>query len=424
MFAISEGINSSTKELIDETRVELFVYPKSANPMIQELSSYADMDDGRELARNMVEGNPSIRAASPWLIESLYATTNEVNDEGKSNKGTPWDTIPKVYSFTGKGYVPALQGDFGGIDWISGDEMPTATDPFYANGTYDGGTSSENFTHEIVLNKFLAELLDVKAGDTIYINSIGLPLDINVSTYNSWLANATWFKVYGIMLEKYEAPSMLSGLMHLSELQYLTGKHRYLDFIGQPHSDAVNEIYVDLHNPSDKEEVKRWLTEDFEDHRKISVLTSDELTAEFNSFLDIFKGFSTMIIIITSAVVMLFISTIMMISVREQGREIGMLRAIGISKSTIIKYILMESVLICMLGFLFGVILGYIGSGILEEIIINTQDEIPVGIEITSITYDLVLQVSLITLAIGVLASLVPAAWASKLTPVESIRKI
>jgi ABC-type lipoprotein release transport system permease subunit len=424
MFSISEGINSSTKELIEETQIELFVYPEASNPILQEFTKYLDLEGGRDLAQSMREGNPSIRAASPILVEGLFISSGVVDETAKGKISVGKDEyLPRIVSVTGKGYVPELLGDYGAIDWVAGNEIPTASDPFYANGSYSGGTNSERFTHEIVLNKHLADLMDVGVGDIIYANSVGLPLLITNSSFDSWKANATWFEVYGIVIERYEPPSILSAGMHLSELQYLTGKHK-VNLFGVIRTDFVNEIYIDLHDPSEKDEVKRWLEEDFEGKNKITVLTSEELAGEFNSFLDIFKGFSTMIIVITSLVVVLFISTIMVISVREQGREIGMLRAIGISKSTIIKYIVIESVFICILGFILGIILGYAGAGMLDDIIRNTEDDIPVGIEITTITPDLIIQVSLITFVIGILASVTPAVWAARLQPVESIRKI
>jgi putative ABC transport system permease protein len=113
-----------------------------------------------------------------------------------------------------------------------------------------------------------------------------------------------------------------------------------------------------------------------------------------------------------------------MISVRERSKEIGMLRAIGISKRTIIKYVLAESILVCMIGFIIGLSLGIVGADILDEFLKSTEEDIPVGVELTTVTPELVFQVSSITLLIGIMASLVPAAWASKLLPVESIRKI
>lgn len=421
MFAISEGINSSTKELIDETRIELFVYPESSNPILQEFTRYLDLNDGRELAAKIKESHPSIRAASPWLAEGLYVATNKL--ENQSEFTSESEEIPKIFSITGKGHVPELEGDFGGIEQISGTDLPTKNDPFYANGTYSGGTDSDNFTHEVVLNKFLAELLDISVGDVIFVSGLGPPIMLNNETYSYWLENSTWFKVNGIILETYEPPSLLSATMHLSELQYLTGKHRFVIF-NNVLKDFVNEIYVDLYDPADKKVVKNWLETEFEDKDKITVLTSDELTGEFNSFLDIFEGFSTMILIITTFVVILFVSTIMMISVQEQGKEIGMLRAIGISKSTIVKNILAESIMICLIGFIAGALLGIIGSSLLEDFIRSTEQEIPVGIEITTITPGLVLTVSFITIIIGILASIIPAIWASRLVPVESIRKV
>jgi ABC-type lipoprotein release transport system permease subunit len=421
MFSISEGINTSTKELIDETDIELFVFPPSSNPILQEFTKYLDLDSGRELAEKIREGNPKIRAASPWLTEGIYISNNIVEDNNLGASGD--EKQPKIYSITGKGYVPELQGNFGTIEQVTGTDLPTPSDPFFANGTYAGGYLSENFTHEIVLNKNLAEMMQVTVGDIVFVNSLGIPFIMDNSSYNTWLENSTWFEVQGIIIERTDAPSILSASMHLSELQYITGKHR-MNFFGAVLTDFVNEIYIDLYDPGDTSAVKKWLEEDFEDSNRISVITAGELANEFNSFLDIFKGFSTMIIIITSAVVILFISTIMMISVQEQRREIGMMRAIGISKSTVVRYILVESVVICLIGFIIGLVMGYVGSSVLEEIILSTEDTIPVGVELTTITPDLVFSVSFITILIGIIAGVVPAAWAANLAPVESIRKI
>lgn len=423
MYSIGEGINASTREIVEETNVDLFVYPKSANPILQEFTKYFDLNDGRKLAAKIREGNPAIKAASPWLAEGIHITSNVIDEGRLKNAKEGEEVLPSIYSVTGKGYVPELMGDFGGVDYYEGTDLLTQTDPFYANGTYAGGLKSENFTHEIVLNHNLASLLDVSIGDRVYVRGVGLPYEVNRKTYDAWIGNASWYIVQGIMVELYEPATILTAAMHLSELQYFTGKHR-VSIQNLVFTDYVNEIYVELYDQNDRAEVKHWLLNEFEDKDRITVITSDELTSELNSFLDIFRGFSDMIIIITSLVVVLFISTIMMISVQEQGHEIGMLRAIGISKKTIIKQILAESIVICLIGFVAGLIFGYVGADLLEEYILSTEGEIPAGVKLTKITPELILQVSFITLAIGILAGVIPALWASKVTPIRAIRKV
>jgi ABC-type lipoprotein release transport system permease subunit len=94
----------------------------------------------------------------------------------------------------------------------------------------------------------------------------------------------------------------------------------------------------------------------------------------------------------------------------------------GISKFTINKFILKESLLICIFGLVLGIIIGIIGSYALNQYIISTYTYIPANLRITVITPLLIIQITTITLIIALLASLAPSYWASKLKPADTIR--
>jgi putative ABC transport system permease protein len=401
MFSVGEGIKSSARDMVEETGVELFVVPKESHPLIQEFIGGFYLEDGRKLAAAMEDGNPKIRVAAPELIEYVYISKPPTEPDGN----------PIVAGVSTRGHLPVKEGHFGGAQVVKGSkELPTYGDPFYANGTYDGGTGSDNFTHELLISPALAKLVDADVGDRLYINPVALERN---TSYGYWLENATWFEVNGIKYHSHESQDSKTAIVHLSELQYITGKSQ---------GDIVSSIYIDLYDPDDAESVKKWLETEYVYKDEIEVSTQEEFWGEIYELMQVFEGFSTMVIIITAVVALLFIATVMMISVRERTREFGVLKAIGISNSTIFKMVLTESVILCIIASLAGLVIGIIGSGILDEYIRSTQDFIPHGLSITKVTPSLIVQIIIIALVIGITAGLLPAYWAGKLNPADTLR--
>jgi putative ABC transport system permease protein len=401
MFSVGEGIKSSARDMVEETGVELFVVPKESHPLIQEFIGGFYLEDGRKLAAAMEDGNPKIRVAAPELIEYVYISKPPTEPDGN----------PIVAGVSTRGHLPMMEGHFGGAQVVKGSkELPTYGDPFYANGAYDGGTGSDNFTHELLISPALAKLVDADVGDRLYINPVALERN---TSYGYWLENATWFEVKGIKYHSHESQDSKTAIVHLSELQYITGKSQ---------GDIVSSIYIDLYDPDDAESVKKWLETEYVYKDEIEVSTQEEFWGEIYELMQVFEGFSTMVIIITAVVALLFIATVMMISVRERTREFGVLKAIGISNSTIFKMVLTESVILCIIASLAGLVIGIIGSGILDEYIRSTQDFIPHGLSITKVTPSLIVQIIIIALIIGITAGLLPAYWAGKLNPADTLR--
>ncbi|GAB1349769.1 ABC transporter permease [Ignavibacteriales bacterium] len=104
------------------------------------------------------------------------------------------------------------------------------------------------------------------------------------------------------------------------------------------------------------------------------------------------------------------IMNIMFVSVKERTREIGVRKAIGAKRRTILLQFLMESSAICLLGGLVGLL-----NAVLLSMLVNQW--LP-----TSVQYDAVVIAIVISLIVGVLAGFAPAWQASKLDPVEALR--
>lgn len=104
------------------------------------------------------------------------------------------------------------------------------------------------------------------------------------------------------------------------------------------------------------------------------------------------------------------IMNIMFVSVKERTREIGLRKAIGAKRITILTQFLLESSVICLIGGIIGLIAAILLSFMLNQFF-------P-----TSVQYDVVILAIVISLLTGVVSGLAPAYTAAKLDPVDALR--
>ena len=112
---------------------------------------------------------------------------------------------------------------------------------------------------------------------------------------------------------------------------------------------------------------------------------------------------------------MLGIVNTLALSIIERTREVGLLRAIGLSRRQLRRMITLESVVISVLGALLGVVLG-IGFGV--ALMYALRDE---GLEVISIPWGQLVVFLLLSLVIGVLAAVLPARRAARLDVLRAI---
>jgi ABC-type antimicrobial peptide transport system permease subunit len=398
MFSISEGIENSSNEIIVRSGVDLLVAPKGSNVLL----ATGEFEDGRTLSANITESQPGIKYAYPVLRETMFVTANTTVDN---------EPYPRVSSILARGSHAEVNEIFSFAEVKEGGYLPTSGDPFYQEGTPIEDLNLDYFTHEILINDILADFLKVDLGDYVYL-STSLPESMN--NYPLWLEEETTiFQVKGIMYQSFEDEGEMSVTVHLSELQYVTGKYE---------KDKADLILIDLNNPDDAEEIQEWFNNDYENREKISVFTQDDIREDIAKITGAFQGFSQMVAIITTFVALLFISTIMMISVKERAREISVLRALGHSKSTIFKLVLTESILICVISFIIALVLGYIGVEFVNSYTLSIREGLPKDFRVALLTPTLALSAGGGAILIGVIAGLIPAYWASSVNIVDTLK--
>lgn len=103
---------------------------------------------------------------------------------------------------------------------------------------------------------------------------------------------------------------------------------------------------------------------------------------------------------------------IMLVSVTERTREIGIRKAIGANSRTIKNQFLTEAIVICQLGGILGIVLG-VGMGNLLSLAMNSGFIIP---------WVWIISGLVLCVGVGIASGYYPAAKAAKLDPIESLR--
>jgi putative ABC transport system permease protein len=141
-------------------------------------------------------------------------------------------------------------------------------------------------------------------------------------------------------------------------------------------------------------------------------VSNEELLDTFGSFTGGVKIFSLVISVIALLVAGIGIMNIMLVSVSERIKEIGIRKAIGASRKDILTQFLSESVFLCQTGGITGIVLGIAGGNIVS-IIFKIPAVIPIDWAIIGL---------IVCSAIGIGFGSYPAWKAATLDPVDSLR--
>ena len=178
-------------------------------------------------------------------------------------------------------------------------------------------------------------------------------------------------------------------------------------------TDQVNSILVRTTKaesvPQAKEQLDKILSRTLSED-DYTILSQEQLLTSILQILRVLTLALGGIAAISLVVGGVGISNIMLVSVTERTKEIGLRKALGARPADILKQFLAEAVILSLAGGLAGVALGYFGSILLSRFI---QTYVPIWAIVLGLGF---------STAVGVVFGVLPAIRASRLEPVEALR--
>jgi putative ABC transport system permease protein len=205
-----------------------------------------------------------------------------------------------------------------------------------------------------------------------------------------------------------------------------TGFVSYDDFILVPYTvmqkqlagtEYFNSIAVKVNSKENIEMVRDEIEQKLVELHKVSepdfsIFSQEDILSTLTSVINTFTIFLSFIAGISLVVGGIGIMNMMLTSVTERTREIGLRKAIGAKNNDILNQILLESVFITLIGGIIGIILGSVITFIVGKIA-----NITILISLKAILISV-----FVSTMIGVVFGYYPAQKASKLNPIEALR--
>jgi putative ABC transport system permease protein len=184
--------------------------------------------------------------------------------------------------------------------------------------------------------------------------------------------------------------------------------------------DFISAIKVRLTTAKDMDKTVASIQALLRERHKLSPGTPDDFTlttpTEVTKMAEKVAGTFTIFLALVAAISLItggvVVANIMLISVNERRREIGLRKAVGAQRKDILLQFLYEAVAVTLTGGVIGIVLGAIGAKILEAI-----TQMPTSISWESIALGVVF-----SSLVGIIAGLLPAKKAAALQPIEALR--
>ena len=313
------------------------------------------------------ENQDTIGLMAPYISDTITGSA-----DGESGSFTVYGTVPEYY-------------DIQGLELVMGRFLKTA--------------DIQNSSYVCIINEAAAEEI------IGYADCVGQAISLN----------NVKFTIVGVLSDGDD--SLTSLFSSSSMVAYVP--YESLVRLSATASSEITEFYVSAAEGSTVEDTETTMTQLLmqrfeEDEDAFSVTSQDALedaTSSITSVLTVMLGGIAAISLVVGGI---GIMNIMMVTVTERTREIGIRKAIGASRGTILMQFLMEAVVQCMMGCCLGI---FISWAILQ--IVNTV--------VASLDMTFSLNISVVCIAvvfcffIGIVFGMYPANKAAKMKPIDAL---
>ncbi|TET59358.1 FtsX-like permease family protein [Candidatus Aerophobetes bacterium] len=216
------------------------------------------------------------------------------------------------------------------------------------------------------------------------------------------------FRVIGVMQPKGRV--MFSNFDDQAFIPITTAQKRLL------HTKYVGSFSIQTESKETTDEaieqIDAILYQKFQDDTKYGIFSQEQLLSTMSSVMRTFTVMLVGVAGISLLVGGIGIMNTMLVSVTERTREIGTRMAVGAKRSDILLQFLWESMVLCLVGGVIGIVAGWIGSTIIASI----------AGWATVVSFPAVALALGFATIVGLFFGIYPANKASKLDPVEALR--
>ncbi len=339
------------------------------------------------------EGSPENQKSISTLVEPTL-TEQDLNSIKAIDQNLVTGVSPLVAT------TVKLQSGVGGTIAVQG------ASESYSNIRNYELESGAFFDRESVTEKKLVIVLGKSIANDIFkdVDPIGKQVNLNNTDYT----------VVGVLAEtepgQFDNPNVLAFVPYTSIIEQNKLSQNFGSIITQAIDDEsveevktiIEEILLANHGYSNTDEA------DF------TVKSSAEVLGSITDLTDLFRK----ILMISAAISLLVggigIMNIMLVSVTERTREIGLRKAVGAKTRHIMMQFLTEAIVLTILGGILGIVLGYImATGLTKAM---DLDIVP------SMTVETIVVTAGISIAVGLIFGTYPAHKAAKLDPIDALR--
>ncbi|WP_205327506.1 ABC transporter permease [Glycomyces sp. YM15] len=336
------------------------------------------------------------------LVSSFKATTEELTDQnlesdlivmGQQGANIPTfsrETLAEIKALPDAAAVGDLYGELFGAEV---DDEPTtlyasedlATSLAVFSGTVAEGSVDDLPDDGLAVNESAAEDRGLALGDTVQVafaDNTTAQLEIAAILDDSQLTDGWW--VAPAQIEHFTVPKPMQAYIQVAEGADIAAVE-----------DEVDSILAD--------------------EPEVNVTNNAEFVEQQTGQLDVLLASVQILLALAIIIAIIGVVNTLVLSVLERTRELGLLRAVGMTRGQARRMITVESVIICLFGAVLGIAVG-IGLGWTVQRALEEE-----GLTSFALPWALIVSYLVAAVAVGLLAAIAPAARAAKLNVLSAI---